>query len=78
MSPALAEPVSPSFPIDTLNGDSEEDAGNVGEQAETTTAGPETTTEEEEVEPQRVVRTPYKPTASVIAEHRITHSPYRE
>ena len=79
MSPALAEPVSPSFPIDAGNGDSAEDAGNVGEQqAETTTTGQETATEEEEVEPQKVVRTPYTPTATVVAEHRITHSPYRE
>ena len=80
MSSALAQPVSPSFHTDdVLNGDSDEEAGNVGERTEEATIGQEISTgEEEEVELQKVVRTPYMPSATVVAEHRITHSPYRD
>ena len=53
-----------------------EDAGAVAETAGETTEGQEIITEEEEVEPQRVVKTPYTPSVSEVAEHRVTHSPY--
>ena len=60
MSSALAQPVSPSFHTDdVLNGDSDEETGNVGERVEEAIIGQEISTgEEEEVEPQKVVRTP--------------------
>ena len=38
----------------------------------------EITTEETEVLPQQTVRTPFQPTASQLAKHRIDHLPYRE
>ena len=79
MNPVSAQPVSPSFNTDdVLNGDSVEGAGAVGEPHEETIEGREISTEEEEVEPQRIVRTPYTPSASEVAEHRVTHTPYRD
>ena len=79
MSLVSARPVSPSLRTnDLLNREAVEDAGAVGETAVEMTEGQEITVEEEVVEPQRVVKTPYTPSASEVAEHRVTHSPYRD
>ena len=37
----------------------------------------EITTHEMEVQPMKAMQTPYTPTASELAEHRISHMPYR-
>ena len=53
-----------------------EQGADKGESNEKKVEG-EITTEEEEVEPMKTVKTPYTPSASDIAEHRISHLPYR-
>ena len=72
--------VSPSLPIDTTGSDSPDGRGSSskGGTDEATHDGPdEITTHEEEVQPMRVMPTPHTPTASELAEHRISHMPYR-
>ena len=69
---------SPKFTPLILSGDSVEVAGADGKRHEETTEGREITTEEEEVEPRKVVRTPYTPSASQVAEHRVDHCPCRD
>ena len=47
-------------------------------QSDEANAGTEITTGEAEVLPQQTVKTPYTPTASELAKHRIDHLPYRD
>ena len=58
---------------------SSEVSADKGPQSDDVGAGTEEiTTEEAEVLPQQTVRTPYTPTASELAKHRIDHLPYRD
>ena len=63
MKPAVLQPIRPILSTEEAGQDDSVTGGDVGEQSEIAVEGPEYSTEEEEVEPQKTVKTPYTPSA---------------